>query len=107
MSSQQLFGHVNTGIPGLNLQGLMCLGKDWPLGSRICDVFLCFVTFSCGVLGRAWYLIVSIHDLCFPPYFVQGYKAVIQVRLCPQILGLESSTIPTSHWAPRAPYSLN
>ena len=101
MPSQQLFGHVNTGIPGLNLQGLMCLGKDWPLGSRICDVFSVFVTFSFGVLGRAWYLIVSIHDLCFPPYFVQGYKAVIQVRLCPQILE------PTSHWAPRAPYSLN
>ena len=28
------------------------------------DVFLCFVTFSCGVLGQVWYLIVSISYLC-------------------------------------------
>ena len=26
--------------------------------------FIVFVTFSCGVLGQVWYLIVSISDLC-------------------------------------------
>ena len=28
-------------------------------------MFSCvFVTFTCGVSGQVWYLIVSIHDLC-------------------------------------------
>ena len=31
--------------------------------------FLVFVTFSCGVLGHLWYLIVSILDLCLFNYF--------------------------------------
>ena len=51
------------------------LGKGWPLGSLVCDVFLCFVAFflcflflSCGVLGQVWYLIVSVPDLCLLPY---------------------------------------
>ena len=36
----------------------------------LCDVFSCvFVTFPHGVLSRVWYLIVSILDLCFIPYF--------------------------------------
>ena len=30
----------------------------------LCGVLLCFVTFPCVVLGRMWYLIVSIPDLC-------------------------------------------
>ena len=25
-----------------------------------------FVTFSCGILGQVWYMIVSIPDLCLP-----------------------------------------
>ena len=29
-----------------------------------------FVTFSCGILGHLWYLIVSIPDLCSLSYFV-------------------------------------
>ena len=29
----------------------------------------CFVTFPCGVLGRVWYLIVFIPDLCLLTYF--------------------------------------
>ena len=45
------------------------LGKGWPLGSIVCDVFLYFVTFPCGVLGQMWYLIVSISDICLLPYF--------------------------------------
>ena len=28
-----------------------------------------FVTFSCGILGQVWYLIVSIPDLCNHSYF--------------------------------------
>ena len=29
-----------------------------------------FVTFSCGILGQVWYLIVLIPDLCHLFYFV-------------------------------------
>ena len=29
------------------------LGKSWPLGFLVCDVFTCFVTFPFGVLGQA------------------------------------------------------
>ena len=42
----------------------------------MCDVFLCFVTFSCGVLGQVWYLVVSIPDICLLTYF-----GVLQVEL--------------------------
>ena len=28
-----------------------------------------FVTFPCGILGKVWYLIVSIPDLCRLSYF--------------------------------------
>ena len=41
------------------------LGKDWPLGSLVCDIFLfVFVTFPYGVLGQVWYLIIWIYDNC-------------------------------------------
>ena len=30
----------------------------------VCYVFLCFVTFPCGVLDQTWYLIVTIPDIC-------------------------------------------
>ena len=43
------------------------LGKGEPLCSIVCNVFLYFVTLSCGELGQVWYLIVSIPDLCLPP----------------------------------------
>ena len=33
--------------------------------------FMCFVTFPFGVLGQAWYLIVSIPDVCLLPYFAE------------------------------------
>ena len=45
-------------------------GKVYSLGILVCDAFLCFVTFQCGVLGQVWYLIVSIPDLCILPYFL-------------------------------------
>ena len=45
------------------------LGKSWHLGSLLCEVLLCFVTFPYGVLGQVWNLIVSIPDFCFIIYF--------------------------------------
>ena len=45
------------------------LGKGWPLGSHGYYVFLWFVIFSYGVLGRVWYLIVSNPDLYIISYF--------------------------------------
>ena len=42
------------------------LGKGLAL---VCDVWLCFVTFPCGILGQVWYLIVLIPDLCHLSYF--------------------------------------
>ena len=32
---------------------------------------LCFVTLPYGVIGKAWYLIVSVLDLCLLPYMVR------------------------------------
>ena len=45
-------------------------GKGLALGSLMCGVLLCFVTFPCDVLGWVWYLFVSISDLCLHTYFV-------------------------------------
>ena len=39
-------------------------GKGVPFDSLVCDFFGVFVTFRCGVLGQAWFLIVSIPDIC-------------------------------------------
>ena len=33
-------------------------------------VWLCFVTFPCGVLGPVWYMIVSIPNLCLLTYLI-------------------------------------
>ena len=39
--------------------------------ARVYVKFSCvFLTFSCGVLGQVWYLIVSIPDLSILTYFV-------------------------------------
>ena len=35
----------------------------------VCDVYCDFVTFPFGILGKVWYLIVSIPDLCCLTYF--------------------------------------
>ena len=50
------------------------LGKDWPLGYLVCDVYLCFVTFTYDVLGQVWYLIVSIPDSYLLLYFYMWLK---------------------------------
>ena len=34
-----------------------------------CDFNCVFVTFPCGILGQAWYLIVLIPDICHLSYF--------------------------------------
>ena len=39
----------------------------------VCDVYLCFVTFPCDILGQVCYLIVSIPDLCQLSDFVNVY----------------------------------
>ena len=44
------------------------LRKGWPLGSLVCDVLLCFITFRWGGQGQLWYLSVSVPDLCILPY---------------------------------------
>ena len=44
------------------------LGKARPLGSLVCRVFVCFVTFPYCVPHQVWYLIVSIPDKCLPLY---------------------------------------
>ena len=33
------------------------------------DVYCIFVSFPCGILGQAWYLIVSFPDICRLSYF--------------------------------------
>ena len=38
-----------------------------------------FVTFPCGVLGKVWYLIVSIPDLCLLTYFVLATPHKVRV----------------------------
>ena len=43
-------------------------GGGWPLGSRLWGLLL-VCRFPVGVLGRVWYLIVSIPDLCTLTYF--------------------------------------
>ena len=32
------------------------------------NVYCIFITFPCGILGQAWYLIVSFPDLCLLSY---------------------------------------
>ena len=57
----------------------------------LCVIFYCvFVTFLCGVLGRVWYLIVSISDLCPLTYFENrgSYK----------VLGTVQSRYNTPHY---------
>ena len=40
-------------------------------------IFSCvFVSFPYGVLGKVWYLIVSIPDLCLLPYFMHKKKVL-------------------------------
>ena len=72
------------------------VGKGWPLGSLVCDVFLCFVTFPYRVLGHVWYLIVSPSDFCFLLYFAQWQYAGSTYET--QTSNLSISTQTLYHW---------
>ena len=52
------------------------LGRGLPLGSLVCYVLLCFVTFPCCVMGQVWYLPVLIPDLCLLTHFICFTKHV-------------------------------
>ena len=41
------------------------------------DVYCIFVTFSCGILGQLWYLIVSFPDRCRLSYFEKGIVMIV------------------------------
>ena len=56
--------------------------KGCSLGSPICDVFLCFVTFPYGVLDQLWYLIISIPDLCLLSYFHKAHSDKQMSKSC-------------------------
>ena len=45
-------------------------GKGLTSWLVVCDVSCVFVTFPCGVLGKVWYLIVLIPDICLITYCV-------------------------------------
>ena len=48
----------------------------------LCVIFNCaFASFSCGILGQVWYLIVSIPVLCRLSYF----QSCIDVRIPLQV----------------------
>ena len=72
------------------------VGKGWPLGSLVCDVFLCFVTFPYRVLGHVWYLIVSPSDFCFLLYFAQWQYEGSTYET--QTSNLSISTQTLYHW---------
>ena len=50
------------------------LGNRLHHGSLVYGLLLCFGTFSCGVLGRVLYLIVSIPDFCLLTIDYQDIK---------------------------------
>ena len=53
----------------------------------ICD----FVTFSCGILGQVWYLVVSIPDLCRLSYFQDDTCERIEMRHIHDLYGIRNS----------------
>ena len=44
----------------------------------VCGVQLSVCHFPIGILGRVWYLIVSIPDLCTLTYFKENFASLIQ-----------------------------
>ena len=45
------------------------------------DVYCIFVTFSCGMLGQVWCLIVSCPDLCLLSYFYRDVARELRIQL--------------------------
>ena len=46
----------------------------------VCGVYLMVCHFPIGILGRVWYLIVSIPDLCTLTYFVFSSKSLLSFQ---------------------------
>ena len=72
----------------------LCLAALWSpvgkgltssLGSLVCDVFLCFVTFPYGVLDQVWYLIVSIPGRSLLFYFFLTFKHMLYISEKPEL----------------------
>ena len=59
-----------------------CWERANPLAILFMMFSCAFVTFPCGVLGQAWYLIVSIHDLCLLTYFPLGAMDLYVICVC-------------------------
>ena len=51
-----------------------------------------FVLFTCGILGKVWYLIVSVPDICLLPYFSNLYNASSHRKILPLGLSTRSNT---------------
>ena len=51
-----------------------------------CYVYCVFVTFPCGILGKLWYLIVSIPDFCHLSYFSYFYDYYSEHSLYSRII---------------------
>ena len=73
-----ILGIINaiTGKPALSGHSKEDQNLGWPLGSLVCDVFMCFVTFQFAVLGQVWYLIVSILIFAFCLTFKTRYHLI-------------------------------
>ena len=57
----------------------------------LCVIISCvFVTFPCGVLGRVWYLIVSIPDIFLPLYFYTHYGNNIVVKYVKSLSSIDT-----------------
>ena len=57
-----------------------------------------FVTFPCGILGKVWYLIVSIPDLCLLTYFDQNFMKLDHIVEHHNVFfKFENGQYPTMH----------
>ena len=59
---------------------VICLERA-DLLALVCDVILCFVTFTCGILGQMWHLVVSIANLCCLFYFFNYHSFYISYNI--------------------------
>ena len=57
------------------------MGNGCHLDSLVCCVFLCLVTFLCGVPSQVWFLIVSSLDLCLLPLYCVSVSFHVQIYL--------------------------
>ena len=55
------------------------------------DVYCIFITFSCGILGQVWYLIISCPYLCRLSYFLNKTHTKTN--------GLKNTTLKSNNFA--------